>query len=338
MPLALLTAWTPKSGFDADAWHANPDYAANGLLSQARVFGSAQGWGVDNGNFDKSEFFRMDFNQDNFQGSGFDGPAVDAVTVHFDKTGGPSGFVEYVMYLEGGGRVSSTVPLDIDQIIAAPPGRTIDYIEFYANGTSSKFDLVGVSPAAATNQALLFHLEHTDFDGDVAAGTLGITLADDRIVAGTAGDDTGLGGSAGNDVINGLAGNDWLSGFDGDDILIGNLGSDTLAGGSGADTFKLTDIAANDLIADYGTGADRIDLTALFSTGTDGPSSPTELLEYVRYENGSLSVDADGTGEAHGFVQVAFVDTAGPAVAPPPSIQIVYDDQSHHVQTANLTG
>jgi hypothetical protein len=199
-------------------------------------------------------------------------------------------------------------------------------------------DSGAVDPAGLTNQGLAFRIEHTDSDGDVATGSLSVTLADDPIVTGTAGDDASLVGSAQNDVIDGLAGNDWLYGEDGDDILIGNLGADTLVGGPGADTFKLTDLSAQDLIADYGTGTDRIDLTALFSTGTDGPASPTELLEYVRYDDGALTVDADGAGDAHGFVQVAFVDTAGPGVAPPPSIQIVYDDQSHQVQTANLTG
>lgn len=338
-PLAFLTAWTQKSNFDAEQWHSDPDYAAAGLLKQSRVVGSSEGWGAgNNANFQGAEFFRLDFNQDNFEGSGFDGPAVAAITVHFDRAGGQPGVVEYVMYLEGGGRVSSTIPLDVDGVIAAPPGRSIDYIEFHANGTSSKFELLALTPAAPIDQTLALRIEHTDFDGDVATGSLSITLADNTIVSGSPCDDDSLAGSNRDDVINGLAGDDWLSGRNGDDILIGNLGSDTLTGGNGDDTFKLTDIAAQDLIADYGRGDDRIDLTALFSTGTDGPSSPTELLEYVRYENGSLSVDADGSADVHGFVQVAFVDTTGPGVSPPPSIQIVYDDQSHQAQTANLTG
>ncbi|MCZ8102457.1 MAG: type I secretion C-terminal target domain-containing protein [Burkholderiales bacterium] len=182
-----------------------------------------------------------------------------------------------------------------------------------------------------------FDIVGSDFDGDRALGTVSVTIASRAPIEGTVGSETVL-GTVLADVVDGRDGSDWLYGLDGDDILIGNLGSDTLSGGTGADTFKLTDLSAQDLIADYGTGTDRIDLTALFTTGTDGPASPTELLEFVRYEDGALSVDADGTGDAHGFVQVAFVDTAGPAVAPPPSIQIVYDDQSHQVQTANLTG
>ena len=197
--------------------------------------------------------------------------------------------------------------------------QTLDEVDPTKAGTSLAFEIVG-----------------TDFDGDEATGSVSVTIANRAPVEGTVASET-VTGTALADVIDARDGNDWLYGQDGDDILIGNLGADSAVGGEGADTFKLTDISAQDLIADYETGIDRIDLTALFSTGSDGPASPAELLEYVRYDAGNLSVDADGLGEAHGFVQVAVVDTAGGG-APPPSIQIVYDDQSHQAQTATLNG
>lgn len=198
------------------------------------------------------------------------------------------------------------------------------------------FQTLDEADPAAAGVSLTFNIVGTDFDGDRATGTMSVTIANRAPIEGTVGSETVTGTTLA-DVIDGRDGNDWLYGDDGDDILIGNLGADSAVGGQGADTFKLTDISAQDLIADYGTGVDRIDLTALFSTGTDGPASPSELLEYVRYDAGNLSVDVDGTGEAHGFVQVAVVETAGGGT-PPPSIQIVYDDQSHQVQTATLNG
>jgi len=202
------------------------------------------------------------------------------------------------------------------------------------------FDLyqpLDAADPAAPGASLAFDVVGTDFDGDRALGTLSVTVGTRAPIDGSAASES-VTGTALADVIDGRAGSDWLYGEDGDDILIGNLGADSLSGGNGADSFKLTDLSAQDLIADYGSGVDRIDLTALFSTATNGPASPSQLLEYVRYDAGSLSVDADGTGDAHGFVEVAVVETAGAGSPPPPSIQIVYDDQSHQTHTATLNG
>jgi Ca2+-binding RTX toxin-like protein len=78
-----------------------------------------------------------------------------------------------------------------------------------------------------------------------------------------------LEGGAGNDTLNGAAGNDQLDGGAGNDVLIGGLGTDTLTGGSGADTFVFNllselGLGANrDVITDFTTGVDKIDLTKL---------------------------------------------------------------------------
>ncbi|MBI1285334.1 MAG: hypothetical protein GC183_13535 [Thiobacillus sp.] len=67
----------------------------------------------------------------------------------------------------------------------------------------------------------------------------------------TEGDDSELGGFAGNDVIDGLGGADWINGKGGNDILYGGDGNDDLQGGLGNDT--LVGGAGNDRLLGYGT-------------------------------------------------------------------------------------
>jgi Ca2+-binding RTX toxin-like protein len=82
-----------------------------------------------------------------------------------------------------------------------------------------------------------------------------------------------LRGDDGDDLINGGAGDDFISGGAGDDVIIGGYGLDIVTGGAGADTFRFlarTDSYypygsnfVSDLIRDFQTGVDKIDLTAL---------------------------------------------------------------------------
>ncbi len=76
-------------------------------------------------------------------------------------------------------------------------------------------------------------------------------------------------GLTGNDVLVGNSGDDYLDGGDGDDVLTGGLGADVLFGGAGADRFVYlsgSDSGLNrdyDMLADFETGIDTIDLRAL---------------------------------------------------------------------------
>ena len=76
-------------------------------------------------------------------------------------------------------------------------------------------------------------------------------------------------GLTGNDVLVGNSGDDYLDGGDGDDVLTGGLGADVLLGGAGADRFVYlsgSDSGLNgayDMLADFETGIDTIDLRAL---------------------------------------------------------------------------
>ena len=99
---------------------------------------------------------------------------------------------------------------------------------------------------------------------------------DDDLLLGDAGADLILGdagadrlyGGRGADVLEGGSGDDLLYGEAGDDRLGGGVGADRLSGGIGADRFVFRDVADTtvsrpDVILDFHTGEDVIDLTAL---------------------------------------------------------------------------
>jgi Ca2+-binding RTX toxin-like protein len=76
-----------------------------------------------------------------------------------------------------------------------------------------------------------------------------------------------VGDNAGDQLLGGSLG-DSIHGGSGNDLIVGGAGADGLFGGAGADTFKYTAISdstatATDLILDFQTGSDKIDLTAL---------------------------------------------------------------------------
>ena len=81
----------------------------------------------------------------------------------------------------------------------------------------------------------------------------------DDVLRGAQGNDA-LWGRAGEDLLRGGAGDDALAGGRGDDRLIGGAGDDALAGGLGADAFVFTGAFGTDTVADWGRGADAIDL------------------------------------------------------------------------------
>lgn len=107
---------------------------------------------------------------------------------------------------------------------------------------------------------------HDTLEGAIGDDTLYGDSGDDRI-SGHGGIDKAYGGD-GNDALFGGFGNDALSGGAGNDRLDGGSGLDTLTGGSGADTFIFTGpdlypVAGANLITDFVSGSDRIDLSAL---------------------------------------------------------------------------
>jgi Ca2+-binding RTX toxin-like protein len=145
---------------------------------------------------------------------------------------------------------------------------------------------------------------------------------------------TNLNGSAAGDllygdyhgnVLTGQAGGDVLLGGGGGDRLDGGLGADWLGGGTGADVFVFASLADSrlgalrsdghkirpDIIADFASGTDKIDLSALdAASGTPGNQAFTFIganafsgqAGELRYETHGdykfIYADLDGDGYA----------------------------------------
>jgi Ca2+-binding RTX toxin-like protein len=82
-----------------------------------------------------------------------------------------------------------------------------------------------------------------------------------------------ISGGAGDDLLTGGRMDDVMYGRSGEDLLRGLRGGDRLSGGAGADTFRYLSVADSlvadaDLITDFGTGADVIDLHQIDADAT----------------------------------------------------------------------
>ena len=134
---------------------------------------------------------------------------------------------------------------------------------------------------------------------------------DDRL-GGDRGDDR-LGGGRGDDRLEGGTGDDRLSGGRGDDLLIGGKGGDRLRGGEGADVFQWERAGGRerDVVRDFGTGVDQLDLSALDLTLRDGGPSGrgAELWVVEKDDRVVLRADADGDGERD--LTIVLKDPAG---------------------------
>ena len=124
------------------------------------------------------------------------------------------------------------------------------------------------------------------------------------VLSGGAGNDT-LDGGADADVLGGHEGDDQLFGGAGDDTLEGGAGADTIEGGSGddemfgdggADTFVFGPGNGDDIVYDFTSGEDVIDLTGIVGitrfedlTLTAGENGVT--IDLTEYGGGSVFLD-----------------------------------------------
>lgn len=125
---------------------------------------------------------------------------------------------------------------------------------------------------------------------------------DDSISGSAAGDDC-LHGNAGNDTINGGIDNDEVWGDEGNDFLVGNVGNDTLFGGTGndfirgdegndhlfggegADIFYFGKNSGTDVIHDFQTGVDDINVKGL------GLTSWVKVQAVLTYDAAGAHID-----------------------------------------------
>lgn len=170
------------------------------------------------------------------------------------------------------------------------------------------------TPGAAATGTYVIELSASDPHGEIASDQFLLTVnavpsSSGEPISGTDGKDT-LTGTPGNDVIIGKAGADTLNGGAGDDVLDGGAGRDVLTGGPGADTFRFSDVRdsyrnynsgginAGDIITDFVTGSDRLDLSGLGFSGLGNGYNDT--LELIANADGSRtylkSRNADSSG------------------------------------------
>lgn len=122
-----------------------------------------------------------------------------------------------------------------------------------------------------------------------------------------------LDGNAGANLLAGGAEDDRLYGNEGDDILVGGAGADVLKGGMGADVFvfdegdspaSATPARAYDIVSDFVSGIDSIDLSTIDGGGL-APGSYGETTSAL--SNFTAVSAAASTAMASGSFQVVFV-------------------------------
>ena len=119
----------------------------------------------------------------------------------------------------------------------------------------------------------------------------------DTVFAGTGNDFVAAG--QGNDVIVAVAGQNRLHGNIGDDMLLAGTGQDLMWGEAGVDRFVFRTAAqaglgaTHDVVADFETGRDHLDLSALNLAFVGGAMFSGHAHE-LRYAGGQLWADLDG--------------------------------------------
>jgi serralysin len=157
-----------------------------------------------------------------------------------------------------------------------------DYEAPHDTGGNNVYDVVvqaidglGLSDSQALTVAVsdvLGVVRNGNGSANALTGTGEVDTLDGRggndTLSGLGGNDILIGGS-GSDTLLGGAGNDALRGDGGNDILNGGAGADRMTGGSGSDRFvwsameDLGTLALGDVITDFRSGQDKLDLSAI---------------------------------------------------------------------------
>jgi len=100
-----------------------------------------------------------------------------------------------------------------------------------------------------------------------------------------------MSGNEYDNILSGLGGNDYINGWDGNDTLKGGAGNDYLIGGWGADNFVFEAKPGNDVIEDFQSGVDKIDLDAF-------GISMAQVTASASGSDTILSIDSNSDGHA----------------------------------------
>ncbi|WP_395647711.1 FG-GAP-like repeat-containing protein [Terricaulis sp.] len=322
---ALVSNAIAASGFGAN-------YGTITASSQASIAVASNGGGANYGTLTatSSQFVAVGVNGGNFVNAGdinvtghYEAYGVVAGNLEFSNSGqitvtatgaGAHSIGVYVYYASGTGHLvnSGDITAEIavrtqqmvngNALVIENTGEIHGRIELnvQTNGTLARPDVV-------MNSGLI--------DGEIRLGG-----ERDLYLGGSGTQLQGVLGEAGMDLIVGGAGGETLNGGADADALIGGGGADALTGGAGADVFvyrAATDSSAAsfDTIADFETGVDRIDLTAIAPSAValdfaDGVTTLTALAA-----NGTLVIRISGAVAAADVVTVAETAINGAAAA-----------------------
>ena len=156
-------------------------------------------------------------------------------------------------------------------ILAAGSDDGLTLLELTVGGTLSAVDILAddfnttLNNITAIEVAIIGTEVHAFVSSGTENGFTQIQIEIGNTGQNIVGDETHetLIGSAQNDTLFGMAGSDRLYGLDGEDIFIDGIGRDHFFGGPGADLFQFIQDGTQDLIRDYESGIDVIDLSLI---------------------------------------------------------------------------
>jgi Ca2+-binding RTX toxin-like protein len=201
-------------------------------------------------------------------------------------------------------------------VISAGSGLT--RIEFGADSLAN-IESISLNNRYATDPSQKPSYELVLHNGNVAAGGT-LIVNGSSIPAGQLVNIDGRGVHDGNLILFGGGGHDTLFGGDGNDLILGGGGADGLTGGAGADTFRY-DAASDssgglhDLIGDFQTGIDKIDLSRIdANTHLDGNQAFSWIGSNAFSGTGAASAGELRVFDDNGYQRIEG-DTNGDGVA-----------------------
>ena len=227
------------------------------------------------------------------------------------------------------------------------PGGGSDAVDGGGGFDVVRYDVVGVDSIHGA-----FTAPGTAVITGTANGQMFIdTLTNIEAIIGTSGSDV-LAGSSSGELLDGQAGNDVLVGGGGGDTLYGGTGMDILQDGAGAnildvgadnvgDLVRFTPDALNagdvsDLIINFNSGTDGVDLSQLFTVNTN---TGDMLSDYVQIQNvaGTTEVQIDANGATGGHNYSAIIATFDTSLSAGTTVNVLYSQDGSPETASHVT-